>query len=54
MELALFAPLAIFLQVKFCFDHLLIALGVVVDVLANGALQLDQIVLGHTGILMNR
>lgn len=46
--LALFAPLAIFLQIKFCLDHLLIALGVVVDVLALGALQLDEIVLGHT------
>lgn len=46
--LALFAPLTIFLQIKFCLDHLLIALGVVVDVLALGALQLDEIVLGHT------
>ena len=50
MWLALFAPLAILFQVEFRFDHLLIALGVVVDVLTNRALQLDQIVLGHTCI----
>ena len=45
MRDALFAPFAILLQIKFRLDHLFIALGVVIHVLAHGTLEFDQIVL---------
>lgn len=47
MKCPLLFPLAIFDQLQLCFDHFFIALGVVVDVFTNRALQFNQIVLGH-------
>lgn len=43
----LLVPLTILLQLKFTFDHFLIPFGVVIDVLANGTLQFDKVILGH-------
>lgn len=47
MQRVLFVPLAILFEFDFGFDHLLIALGVVIDMLAHRALKFDEIVLRH-------
>src|SRR6187397_278308 len=45
----LLAPLAVLLHLKTGLELLLVLLGVIVHPLALGALQLDEVVLGHMG-----
>ena len=52
MQRSLFFPFTILDQLKFRFERLLILLGVVVDVLADRALEFDQIILRHGGWLI--
>ncbi len=42
-------PLAILLQLDFVLELFLVSFGVVINVLAGGALEFDQVVLGHGG-----
>jgi hypothetical protein len=45
MKLALLAPFAVLDQLNFALELFLIARRMVVDVLANGTLKLDEIIL---------
>lgn len=49
MRLMLAAPLAVLFQFQLRLDLLLVALAVVIDALADRALQTDKIILGHSG-----
>lgn len=54
MQGGFLAPLAILFQFKLRLDQLLVACRLVVNMLTHRALQLDEIILRHTCLLLNR